>query len=106
MRTIVTLALSIPLIVVPSVASAQTAAREVTFAEYRRVEPGMTRARVELIFGAGKGCEYTSYTIGDVLFTGRQYRRSNGATVSIRYRVREGRMDRVRAKQWNTVSVC
>lgn len=91
---------------VPSAASAQVTPREVTMDEYRMVEPGMSRTRVERIFGIGKGCEYTSYTIDGVLFTGRQYRNTEGNMVSVRYRQREGSPARVRAKQWNTVKSC
>ena len=107
MRTLVAaLALSVPLAVMPSVASARVAPLEVTLADYRSIEPGMSRTRVERIFGVGKGCQFTSYTIGDVLFTGRQYRNELGNRVSIRYRSKDGGPTRVRAKQWNKVKSC
>ena len=36
--------------------------------------PGMSRGRVERIFGAGGGCAYVTYAVGDVRYVSRQYR--------------------------------
>jgi hypothetical protein len=77
----------------------------VTRAEYRSVEAGMTRGRVERIFGAGGGCAYVTYAVGDVRYVNRQYRQADGlwtavqfdSSVDGRLRVRETRP----FKQWD-----
>ena len=77
----------------------------VTLAEYREIDAGMTRGRVEQIFGAGGGCAYVTYAVGEVRYVNRQYRQANGLWTAVQYdssvdgrlRVREIR----RFKQWN-----
>lgn len=66
----------------------------------------MSRDRVERIFDAGRGCLYVKYELNDALFTGRQYRNSNGYTVSIRFVTRADGVERVRGKQWDTSWSC
>lgn len=106
MRAVAALIVSASLAVVPAVASGQVAPREVQKSDYLKVEKHMARDRVERILGVGKGCEYISYEIGEVLFTGRQYRNSEGGMVAVRYAVRGDGVERVRGKQWNTVESC
>ena len=77
----------------------------VSRAEFLAVESGMTRGHVERIFGAGGGCAYVTYAVGDVRYVNRQYRQANGLWTAVQYdtsvdgalRVREIR----RFKQWN-----
>jgi hypothetical protein len=90
----------------PASAVVETPRGDVTRAEYRKVEKGMSRQRVERIFDTGRGCLYVKYELDDVLFTGRQYRNANGYTVSIRFVTRSDGVERVRGKQWDTSWSC
>ena len=83
------------------------APRQVTRGEYAQVSPGMTRTRIERIFGAGSGCVYLKYELDDVLHIGRQYRNAAGTTVSIQYeRPRNRGASRATGKQWGFLESC
>ena len=77
----------------------------VTLAEFRAVDAGMSRGRVERIFGAGGGCAYVTYAVGDVRYVNRQYRQANGGWTAVQYDTSVDGAMRVRAarpfKQWN-----
>lgn len=103
------LALAALLCVAPPAAPASAVPevpRQVTRHEYAQVSPGMTRARVERIFGAGRGCVYVQYELDGVLHTGRQYRNAAGTTVSIQYEKPDRGRNRVTGKQWGVLQSC
>lgn len=82
----------------------------VTRAEFLRIQPGMTRGKVQRIFGAGGGCAYVTYAVGEVRYVNRQYLQDNGLFTAVQYdTATDGRM-RVRdirfATQWNLAKVC
>ena len=49
------------------------------------VESGMTRGEVERISGAGGGCAYLTYAVGDVRYDSSQYRQANGLWTAAQY---------------------
>jgi hypothetical protein len=106
MRLAVAALLSVALLPTAPGSAVPEAPREVTRHEYAKVSPGMTRARVERIFGAGRGCTYSRYELDDVLYTGRQYRNSAGTTVSIQYERPDGGRNRATGKQWGLLESC
>ena len=79
----------------------------VTREEYAQVRRGMTRVRVERIFGAGRSCVYLKYELDNVLFIGRQYRGTAGTEVAISYeRPGDGGRARVVHKWWPGFEPC
>ncbi len=81
--------------------------RVVTREEYAQVARGMTRVKVERLFGAGSGCVYIKYQLDNVLVIGRQYRNTAGTTVSIEYeRPGDGGRARVTGKRWGFLESC
>jgi hypothetical protein len=106
-RLIVAALLSVLLLSpVASVAGVAAPGGEVTRSEYRKVEKGMSRARVERIFGAGHGCVYLTYALDEKLSTGRQYRNEHGSTVAISFVTRADGVARVQSKLWGTGESC
>ena len=65
----------------------------------------MSRGRVERIFGAGGGCDYVTYAVGEVRYVNRQYRQANGSWAAVQFDTSVDGVMRVRArpsfKQWN-----
>ena len=106
MRLALAALLSVVLLSAAPVSAGSEAPRQVTRHEYAQVSPGMTRTRVERIFGAGSGCVYVKYVLDDVLYTGRQYRNSAGTTVSIQYERPDGGRSRTTGKQWGFLESC
>jgi hypothetical protein len=98
------------LVLLPPAAPASAmpdATPQVTRTEYAQVHRGMTRGRVERIFGAGSGCVYLKYELDNVLFIGRQYRNTAGTTVSIQYeKPGDGGRARLTGKQWGLLESC
>ena len=79
----------------------------VTREEYAQVHRGMTRVRVERIFGAGRSCVYLKYELDNVLFIGRQYHSTAGSDVAIGYeRPGDGGRARVVYKRWPGFEPC
>lgn len=97
-------ALAAVLLMAPA-AQAQPTERSgtVTRAEYNRVERGMTRARVEHIFGAGRGCVYARYESG---YIGVQYRQGNGNYTAINYKRESGVWVHRGVREFNTSLGC
>ena len=106
MRLALAALLSVVLLPAAPAPAVPEAPRQVTRPEYAQVSPGMTRTRVERIFGAGPGCVYSRYELEGVLHIGRQYRNAAGTTVSIQYERPEGRLTRATDKQWGLLESC
>ncbi|WP_374455700.1 hypothetical protein [Nocardioides sp.] len=106
MRLALAALLSVVLLPAAPAPAVPEAPRQVTRREYAQVSPGMTRARVERIFGAGPGCVYIKYELDGLLHIGRQYRNAAGTTVSIQYERPEGRRTRATGKQWGLLESC
>lgn len=103
------LAVLLPVVLLPAAPASAVpqTPRQVTRDEYAQVSTGMTRARIERLFGAGSGCVYLKYELDDVLFIGRQYRNTAGTTVSIQYeRPGDGGRNRATGKQWGLLESC
>ena len=107
MRLSLAVLLSVVLLPAAPASAVAEAPRQVTRDEYAQVSPGMTRVRIERIFGAGSGCVYLKYELDDVLYIGRQYRNTAGTTVSIQYeRPGDGGKNRATGKQWGFLESC
>lgn len=107
MRLPLAVLLSVVLLPPAPASAVPQAPRQVTRDEYAQVSLGMTRARIERIFGAGSGCVYVTYELDGVLHIGRQYRNAAGTTVSIQYeRSADGGRSRAAGKQWGLLESC
>lgn len=101
-------ALAFSVVAIPAEASAPG---YVTKAEFKKVKHGMTRARVEHIFDAGRGCVYLDKHVDGVHYLDVQYPQKNGAFTGLQYNdSRDGKM-RARAgdegfKDWNLIGYC